>query len=95
MIRRAVGLFGFLALVVATPAYATVLLDFANAPAQTNTQFNLSFVATGASTTITISGYQVPSAEGSTHNGLFLNGSGPGFSGTTNLSATPGRPALG
>jgi hypothetical protein len=83
MIRRVVGLFGFLALVVATPSYATVLLDLVNPPAQTDTAFALSFLATGASTTITISGYQVPAGETSSHNGLFLNGSGSNLLGQT------------
>ena len=61
----------------------TVLLDLINPATQTNTPYDLSFVATGSTTTISIAGYQNPDFETSTDNGVFLNGSGSNLLGST------------
>ncbi len=57
-------------------AQATVLLSLTNAASQTNTPYALTFTASGAETTIAISGYQPLAWEFSKDNGLFLDGSG-------------------
>jgi PEP-CTERM motif len=61
----------------------TVLLNLINPPVQSDTPYNLSFVTTGTSTTVSIGGYQLPSYEQSTDNGLYLGGTGPNLLGTT------------
>ena len=65
------------------PARATTLLNLINAPGQNDTSFALPFTASSASTTISIAGYQVPSSETTTQNGLFLGGTGPNLLGGT------------
>ena len=68
---------------MAGPAHATTLLNLTNPAVQSNTAYALSFTATAPTTTISIAGYQVPSNETSTHNGLFLGGSGSNLLGQT------------
>jgi hypothetical protein len=66
------------------------LLNLIDAPAQTNTPFALSFTASSSTTTVSIEGYQVPSFERTTQNGLFLNGAGPNLLGSTwNFTPAP------
>jgi len=75
---------GFASLMIcASPAQSAALLNLINPVAQTNTPFSLSFDAIGSATTISIAGYQVPSFEDVTHNGLFLNGAGPNLLGSS------------
>jgi PEP-CTERM motif len=75
---------GFASLMIcASPAQSAALLNLINPAAQTNTPFSLSFDAIGSATLISIAGYQVPSFEDVTHNGLFLNGAGPNLLGST------------
>jgi hypothetical protein len=65
------------------PARATTLLNLINAPSQDNTAYVLPFTASSSSTTISIAGYQVPSYEQTSFNGLFLGGAGPNLLGGT------------
>jgi hypothetical protein len=66
------------------------LLNLVDAPAQSNTPFALSFTASSSTTTISIEGYQVPSFEQTTHNGLFFNDAGPNLlGGTWTFTAAP------
>ncbi|MBV8471254.1 MAG: PEP-CTERM sorting domain-containing protein [Burkholderiaceae bacterium] len=58
-------------------AQADVLLDLVNPAIQTNTSMALSFTATMSSTTLSVAGYQVPSFEHATQNGVFLDNIGP------------------
>jgi PEP-CTERM motif-containing protein len=75
---------GFLSvLAFASPAYSAALLNLTNPAAQTDTPFALSFDAIGSATTISIAGYQVPSFESVTQNGVFLNGGGPNLLGSS------------
>jgi hypothetical protein len=60
-------------------ASAEVLLELVNPPAQTDTPYSLSFTATGSPTTLSVAGYQLPSSEQVTLNGVYLGTS------TTNL----------
>ena len=62
---------------------SAVLLDLLNPPAQPGTPYALSFVASGSETTLTVAGYQVPSAELVKQNGVFLDNSGPNLLGMT------------
>jgi hypothetical protein len=67
----------------ASSASATTLLSLINPAVQTDTPYDLTFVATSAATTIGFGGYQVPSYEQSTNNGLYLGGTGPNLLGGT------------
>jgi hypothetical protein len=57
-------------------AQADVLLDLVNPAVQNDTAYSLSFTATNPSTTLSVAGYQVPSYEQATENGLLLNDAG-------------------
>jgi hypothetical protein len=65
------------------PARADTLLNLIDPSGQTNTAYALAFTALGSSTTISIGGYQVPSHEFATNNGIFLGGTGPNLLGGT------------
>jgi hypothetical protein len=65
------------------PARATTLLNLINPPIQSDTSYALPFTASSSSTTISIAGYQVPSFEQTTNNGLLLGGAGPNLLGGT------------
>jgi len=61
---------------LATPTFAqTTLLDLTD-PASGTSTYQLQFVATQASTTLSVAGYQVPSFEQVAYNDLFQNGVG-------------------
>ena len=62
---------------------AEVLLNLVNAPSQFNTSYYISFIAAGSFTTISMAGYQIPSVEEATNNGLFLGGGGDNLLGAT------------
>jgi hypothetical protein len=64
------------------PARADILLELINAPVQFYTPYALPFTASAATTTVSIGGYEPPADEGTTHNGLFLDGSGPNLLGS-------------
>ena len=64
-------------LTASASAHAAMLLNIIDAPAQDNTPYALTFIATAPGTTISIGGYQLPASENSTDNGVYLNGSGP------------------
>jgi len=75
---------GFVSLVVCTsPAQSAALINLTNPAAQSDTPFALSFDAIGSATLISIAGYQVPSFERVTQNGVFLNGGGPNLLGSS------------
>ncbi len=61
----------------------TVLLNAINVPLQTDTPYDLSFVATESSTSISIGGYQVPGDALLTHIGVFLDNTGPNLLGSS------------
>jgi hypothetical protein len=82
LLGLAVAFFG-LAIGASGQARADVLLDLINPPTQSDTPFILAFTATDTSTTISIGGYQVPSFEQTTHNGVFAGGVGPNLLGST------------
>jgi hypothetical protein len=65
------------------PARATTLLNLIDPPGQSDTPYALPFTASSSSTTISIAGYQVPSYEQTSFNGLFLGGTGPNLLGGT------------
>ena len=60
----------------------TTLLTLSNPPIETGVLYDLSFTATSSSTTLSVAGFQVPSDEYVTDNGVYANGS------ATNLLAT-------
>jgi hypothetical protein len=70
-------------LVGASAAQADTVLNLIDAPAQTNVPFSLPFIASSSLTTISIAGYQVPSFEQTTQNGVFLNGIGSNLLGSS------------
>ena len=70
-------------LIGASAAQADTVLNLIDAPAQTNVPFSLPFIASSPATMISIAGYQVPSFEESTQNGVFLNGIGPNLLGSS------------
>jgi hypothetical protein len=70
-------------LIGASAAQADTILNLIDAPAQTNVPFSLPFIASSPATMISIAGYQVPSFEQSTQNGVFLNGIGPNLLGSS------------
>lgn len=59
----------------------TVLLSLVDAPTQGYTSYDLAFVATGTSTTVSIGGYQLPDFENSTDNQLLFDDAGPNLLG--------------
>ncbi len=71
------------AVALSAPASAETLLSLTNAPGQSFTPYSLSFIATGATTTISIGGYQPPQSEQVSSIGLFLNGAGTNLLGST------------
>ena len=76
------------ALLISASAQAAVLLNLVDAPATSNTVYNLSFVASDTSTTISFGGYQVPGSEQAVQIGLVLNGAAANLLGST-WSLTP------
>jgi hypothetical protein len=76
LMLAAIGLMG-----ASASAHATTLLDLVNPSGQSNTPYALSFIATGASTTISIGGYQIPGSETTIDHGVFANGTGPNLFG--------------
>jgi hypothetical protein len=76
------------ALLTSASAQAAVLLNLVDAPATSNTVYNLSFLASDTSTTISFGGYQKPGSEQAVQTGLFLNGAGANLLGST-WSLTP------
>jgi hypothetical protein len=69
----------------AGPSFAVTDLTFSlvDQPGQSDTSESLAFVATGSFEILRIAGYQVPSFEQSTGNGVFLGGIGPNLLGST------------
>ncbi len=69
----------------AGPSFAVTDLTFSlvDQPGQSDTSYSIPFVATGSSEILRIAGYQVPSFEQTTNNGVFLGGIGPNLLGST------------
>jgi hypothetical protein len=61
----------------------TTLLSLTNPAGQTDTPFDLSFMPTAATTTLSVEGYQHPSNELVTDNSVMLSGGGPNLLGMT------------
>jgi hypothetical protein len=70
------GILAALLAVSATPASALVLLDQTDATVSETTSVLLTFVSTATSTSISISGYDVPTAEYLDNVAIQMNGSG-------------------
>jgi hypothetical protein len=92
---RAIALGLTAILLSAAPAQAdAILLSLTDAPIQTNTPYALVFTATASSTTLSVAGYQRPSAETASQNGVFLNGGGANLLAQT-WSLTPAASGSG